>query len=173
MSFPAGRGGRQEPWASPGCVLLHTKKRLSQRIKLHVGDAAQIPFPDDTFDAVTSAFGVRNFENTEKGLQEMVRVCKDSGTIAILEFSHPKKGIASSLFRYYSRHILPIIGRTISKHPTAYNYLPDSVDSFPESEVFMRLLTNSGLIDTSMKQFNNGIATLYYGKVQKTPVSLQ
>lgn len=149
------------------------KKKLRQCIKLQVGDAAQIPFPDNTFDAVTSAFGVRNFENIDKGLSEMLRVCKNSGMIAILEFSHPKKGIVSPFYNFYSRHVLPFIGKTLSKHPTAYRYLPESVASFPESDVFMKSLQNSGLTETGMKQFHQGIATLYYGKVQKTAVSLQ
>ena len=149
------------------------KKKLQQRIKLQVGDAARIPFPDNSFDAVTSAFGVRNFENLDTGLSEMFRVCKDSGMIAILEFSHPKKGIVAPFYNYYSRHILPFIGKTFSKHPTAYQYLPKSVASFPESDAFMKSLQNSGLTETGMKQFHNGIATLYYGKVQKTTAILQ
>lgn len=149
------------------------KKKLQQRIQLQVGDATQIPFPDNTFDAVTSAFGVRNFDHLDKGISEMFRVCKSSGMIAILEFSHPKKGIVSSCYNYYSKHLLPFIGKAFSKHPTAYRYLPESVAAFPESHVFLKSLQNLGLTETGMKQFHHGIATLYYGKVQKTAASLQ
>lgn len=149
------------------------KKKLDRRIALQVGDAAQIPFPDNTFDVVTSAFGVRNFEDNDKGLREMSRVCKDSGMIAILEFSHPKKGLVGSCYRYYSKHVLPFIGKALSKHPTAYSYLPESVASFPESECFMKALQDAGVSEIKTKRFNHNIATLYVGKVQKKNHPLQ
>lgn len=144
------------------------KKQLDGRIHLVIADAAKLPFEDNCFDAVTSAFGVRNFEHLEQGLREMQRVANDNGMIAILEFSHPQKGLVRTPYRCYSKHILPIVGRTVSKHPSAYSYLPDSVEAFPDSEAFVKLLKAIGLIEVGMQRFSGGIATLYYGKVQKS-----
>lgn len=145
------------------------QKKLDQRIHLETADAACLPFKDNRFDAVTAAFGVRNFEHFEQGLLEMSRVAKNDGVIAILEFSHPKNG----LYRFYSRHLLPLIGRVVSKHPSAYHYLPDSIEAFPDTGAFMELLKNNGLTEVGMQQFSGGIASLYYGRVQKKPVSPQ
>lgn len=149
------------------------QKRLEQRIKLLTADAMHLPFEDNHFDAVTAAFGVRNFEHLEQGLREMLRVAKDNGTIAILEFSHPTKGIVRMPYRCYSKDILPCIGRCVSKHPSAYQYLPESVEAFPDGETFMAFLKETGLTAVGMRRFNGGIATLYYGRVQKKPVSSQ
>lgn len=141
------------------------QKQLDQRIRLETADAARLPFKDNCFDAVTAAFGVRNFEHLEQGLLEMSRVAKNDGVIAILEFSHPKNG----LYRFYSRHILPLIGRVVSKHPSAYRYLPDSIEAFPEAGAFMELLKNNGLTEVGMQQLNSGIVSLYHGRVKKSP----
>lgn len=149
------------------------KKHLEKRISFQMGDAAQIPFPDSCFDAVTSAFGVRNFEHLDQGLSEMLRVVKTNGIIAILEFSHPVKGIIQLPYRCYSKHILPFVGRHVSKHPTAYQYLPESIESFPNRDRFVVLLKEIGMDMVEVRSFSGGIATLYYGKVQKSPVSLQ
>lgn len=149
------------------------KKQLGERITLQIGNAEQIPFYDETFDAVAVAFGVRNFEHLEQGLQEMFRVTKDKGMIAILEFSHPKKGPIRLPYECYSKHILPFIGRAVSRHPSAYRYLPESIASFPETEEIVHLLNNVGYSDVGKKEFIGGIATLYYGSVQKKHISLQ
>lgn len=149
------------------------QKQLDQRIHFETADAMHLPFGDNSFDTVTAAFGVRNFENLEQGLREMHRVAKDNGAIAILEFSHPKKGIIRPSYRCYSKHILPLIGRIVSKHPSAYRYLPESVEAFPDGEAFMALLKRTGLTAVGMQRFNGGISTLYFGRVQKKPVSPQ
>lgn len=148
-------------------------KHLEQRIHLETADAACLPFPDDSFDAVVAAFGVRNFENLEQGLREMFRVAKVGGSLAILEFSHPDKGFIRGPYRCYSRHILPWVGRTVSKHPTAYRYLPESVEAFPDGEAFVKLLKAVGLTNAGTQRFNGGIASLYFGQIQKKPVSSQ
>ena len=149
------------------------QKQLEQRIKLMTANAMSLPFEDHCFDAVTVAFGVRNFEHLESGLREMFRVVKEGGQIAILEFSHPKNGIVKWPYRVYSRHIMSKVGRMFSKHPTAYSYLPHSIEAFPESDDFIQLLVRLGLTDIVEKTFFGGIATLYYGNVQKKQFTSQ
>lgn len=141
------------------------KKKLTKQIHLQAASALEMPFPDNSFDAVTVAFGVRNFGDLEAGLREMVRVCRDDGLIAILEFSHPTNVLVKRLYRWYSRRYIPRIGRKIAKHPTAYSYLSSSVEDFPSGEAFEAILRHVGLIDTGRKAFSGGIATLYYGFV--------
>lgn len=149
------------------------QEQLDQRIKLMTADAEDLPFEDNHFDAVTVAFGVRNFEHLETGLREMLRVLKNNGLIAILEFSHPKNGIVKGPYRCYSKHILPKVGRAFSKHPKAYSYLPSSIEAFPESEDFVRLQNGLGIDEVKKETFCGGIATLYHGVVQKMPANPQ
>ena len=149
------------------------QEHLEQRIKLMTADAKALPFEDNHFDAVTVAFGVRNFEHLEAGIQEMLRVLKNNGLIAILEFSHPKKGIVKGSYRCYSKHILPKVGRAFSKHPEAYSYLPSSIEAFPESGDFIQLLNRLGVDEVIEERFCGGIATLYHGTVQKKPANPQ
>ena len=149
------------------------QKQLSQRITLQIADAAHLHFGDNSFDAVTVAFGVRNFEHLEAGLQEMLRVIKDHGFIAILEFSRPQNSLVKWPYRIYSKHVLPLIGRAFSKHQTAYTYLPSSIEAFPENTIFKEALKTIGIGDISSRAFSGGIATLYYGHVQKKPTNSQ
>ena len=149
------------------------QEHLEQRIKLMTADAKALPFEDNHFDAVTVAFGVRNFEHLEAGIQEMLRVLKNNGLIAILEFSHPKNGIVKGPYRCYSKHILPKVGRAFSKHPEAYSYLPSSIEAFPESDDFIQLLNRLGVDEVIEERFCGGIATLYHGAVQKKPANPQ
>lgn len=149
------------------------QEHLEQRIKLMTADAKALPFEDNHFDAVTVAFGVRNFEHLEAGIQEMLRVLKNNGLIAILEFSHPKNGIVKGPYRCYSKHILPKVGRAFSKHPEAYSYLPSSIEAFPESDDFVQLLNRLGVDEVIEERFCGGIATLYHGAVQKKPANPQ
>lgn len=143
------------------------KKKLGQRVSLMAGDATQLSFADNTFDAVTVAFGVRNFVHREAGLREMARVCRKGGLIAILEFSHPSNPWLAIPYRWYSKAILPWLGRLVSKHPTAYSYLPASVADFPESEAFVESLRNIGLCQIKAERLHGGIATLYSGIASK------
>ena len=137
------------------------KKGLENQIELRLGDAAALPFEDNSFDAVTVAFGVRNFENMKQGLSEIHRVLKPSGMAFILEFSMPEKFPIKQLYRLYFSHILPKIGKWVSKDASAYSYLPESVERFPKPLEFLRLLSSSGLTEGTMRHFGHGIATLY------------
>ena len=149
------------------------KKNLNQQIHLETASALEMPYHDDSFDVVTSAFGVRNFDDLEIGLREMVRVCRNDGLVAILEFSHPTNALVQRLYRWYSRRWIPRVGRNVSRHPTAYDYLPSSVEAFPSGEAFEAILKQVGLIDVGKKVFNGGIATLYYGYTLKNNPSSQ
>ena len=149
------------------------QKKLDQRITLMKADAAHLPFPDNSFDAVTVAFGVRNFENLDAGLREMLRITKNNGILAILEFSHPRKGILKGPYRFYSKHLLPLIGRWFSKHQTAYTYLPSSIEAFPSPERLDTLLQEAGWTNTEWRALTGGIVTLHLGHAQKNDLVSQ
>jgi demethylmenaquinone methyltransferase/2-methoxy-6-polyprenyl-1,4-benzoquinol methylase len=137
------------------------KKNLIHQIELRTGDAASLPFEDNTFDAVTVAFGVRNFENLGKGLSEIHRVLKPMGQVFILEFSMPDKFPIKQVYKLYFKHILPKIGEWVSKDSYAYSYLPASVEKFPNRWDFLRTLSLHGLREGSIRLFGHGIAILY------------
>ena len=137
------------------------QKMLSQRIQLDYGDSEDMSYPDEQFDAVTVAFGVRNFENLEAGLREMFRVMKPGGKLAVLEFSKPHVFPLAGMYDFYFRHVLPRIGRLTSKDPKAYTYLYESVQAFPEGEGFMNILKTIGFEQTTCKRLTLGICTLY------------
>ena len=137
-------------------------KGLEKVIELQEGDAENLKFPDNSFDAITVAFGVRNFENLNSGLKEMCRVLRPGGIVAVLEFSKPKAFPIKQLYNFYFRNILPIMGRTVSKSNAAYTYLPDSVRSFAEDDVFLAELGQAGFKETKQNRLTMGIATLYY-----------
>ena len=137
------------------------RQGLESHIELRLGDAATLPFDDNSFDAVTVAFGVRNFEDRARGLSEIHRVLKTNGMVYILEFSMPEKFPIKQLYRLYFKHILPIIGKSVSKDPGAYTYLPQSVEAFPKPNGFLRILSDNGLNNGAARQLSSGIATLY------------
>lgn len=139
------------------------KKRLEDVITLTTGDSENLDFPERSFDAVMVAFGVRNYEDLDKGLKEMFRVLNNHGIVAILEFSHPKVFPVKQLYQFYFKYILPVIGRLVSKHRTAYSYLPDSVGAFPDGGAFVEKMTKAGFRDVSFSMLTFGIATLYFG----------
>lgn len=136
------------------------KLKLSNEIKMIKGDAEHMPFDDDHFDAVTAAFGVRNFENLQKGLSEMKRVVKPNKSVYILEFSKVE-GILAPFYMFYFKNILPLIGKLISKDHNAYTYLPDSVNAFPYGEKMKNILLSVGYKNVEMKKLSFGIATIY------------
>ena len=138
-------------------------KGLSDKIDLQVGDSENIPFKDNTFDGITVGFGVRNFENLEKGLSEMFRVLTKGGQLIVLEFSKPKKFPIKQLYFFYFKYILPKIGRLISKDKTAYTYLPDSVNAFPDGKNFTNILEKVGFKSTKIVPCSFGIASIYIG----------
>lgn len=137
------------------------KEKLENQIELRLGDATALPFEDNSFDTVTVAFGVRNFENMKQGLSEIHRVLKPNGQAFILEFSMPEKFPIKQVYRLYFKHILPKIGKWVSKDASAYTYLPESVERFPKPLEFLRLLSSAGLTESTMRHFGHSIATLY------------
>ena len=137
------------------------KQGLESQVSLRLGDAASLPFGDNSFDAITVAFGVRNFENRDKGLSEIQRVLRPDGLVFILEFSMPEKFPMKQLYRLYFKHILPKIGKRVSKDHSAYTYLPQSVEAFPKPDDFICILGNNGLKNGSARRFSFGIVTLY------------
>jgi len=139
-------------------------KGLDQMISLKVGDARELPFPDSSFDAVTVAFGVRNFEDLRAGLSEMNRILKPGGCMMVLEFSHPTSAPVKLLYRLYSRYAIPFFGRLISRHPGAYNYLPESVAAFPSGNDFLEILQSIGMNRCKTTTLSFGIASIYYGE---------
>ncbi len=136
-------------------------KGLQDIIELKLGDSENLEFDDNTFDAYTVGCGVRNFENLEKGLTEMLRVLRPSGTAIILEFSKPKAFPIKQLYNFYFNKMLPGIGKLVSKDNSAYTYLPESVDAFPDGENFMKILTKIGYKDTQSITLMFGIASIY------------
>ena len=139
------------------------KKRLDNKIELQLGDSEGLGFKDCSFDAAIVAFGVRNFENLEKGLNDMYRVIKPGGKVVVLEFSRPTSTPFKQFYNFYFKYILPTVGRLISKDKNAYTYLPESVNEFPNGEQFLGILNNIGFINTQCKKLTFGISSIYVG----------
>lgn len=137
------------------------EENLQDRIEMIQGDAEKMPFADDSFDVITVAFGVRNFENLKKGLDDIYRVLKPGGKLIILEFSQPQDAPMKQLYSFYSRYILPKIGKKISKDQSAYTYLPDSVKAFPHGDEMKKILKNSNFVEPFDKKLTFGIASIY------------
>lgn len=140
------------------------RRGLAKRVVLQRADSAALPFPDATFDAVTVAFGVRNFEELERGLREMLRVLKPNGRLFVLEFSKPQRTPMRQLFRFYFHRVMPAVGRSVSKDSAAYTYLPKSVEAFPEGEAFLQLLRAAGGRECTAEALTGGIASLYIAR---------
>ena len=139
------------------------KKGLEDKINLLKGDSENIPFDADEFDAITVAFGVRNFEHLEIGLEEMYRVLKPGGIVAILEFSKPSRTPFKQLYTFYFNKVLPQIGKMVSSDNSAYTYLPESVSAFPDGFQFLELLEKAGFSSLSVDVLGFGIASIYTG----------
>ncbi len=139
------------------------KKNQGKKIEFFQGDSENLNFLDNSFDAVTCAFGVRNFENLDLGLSEMYRVLKKDSKVVILEFSQPKNKFVSGMYNLYFKKILPFIGNSISKDKNAYTYLPDSVSNFSYGNNFLNHLSKSGFKNTNFKTLTFGIASIYIG----------
>lgn len=138
-----------------------SKNGLTDRISLEIGDSEDLRYETESFDAVTAAFGVRNFENLKAGLREMQRVTKKGGQCMILEFSKPKMFPLKQLFNIYFKNILPVIGRIQSKDPKAYQYLYESVQAFPDYDDFADILKEVGFSKVTWKPQTFGICTIY------------
>ena len=141
-------------------VIKIKKLKLDGKISMQKGDAENLPFEDNRFDAVSVAFGVRNFENLTKGLAELRRVVKDNKSVYILEFSKVE-GFMGPLYMFYFKNILPAIGKLVSKDNRAYTYLPDSVNAFPFGEKMKQILLDTGFKKVEYKKLSLGIATIY------------
>ncbi|MBP8822359.1 MAG: bifunctional demethylmenaquinone methyltransferase/2-methoxy-6-polyprenyl-1,4-benzoquinol methylase UbiE [Flavobacteriales bacterium] len=137
------------------------KAGLAGRIELVQADAAELPFADGAFDAITVAFGVRNFEDLHRGIRGMVRVLRPGGRLFVLEFSKPGQTPFKQLFRFYFHQVMPVIGRLVSKDDAAYAYLPASVDAFPQGKHFEAILADCGLREVRSHRLTFGVATLY------------
>lgn len=136
---------------------------LEDRITLETGDAERLDVATASVDAVTVAFGVRNFENPAAGLRELARTIRPGGRIFVLEFSTPTLPLWGSLYRWYSHRVLPRIGGAVSKERRAYDYLPQSVDEFPQPERFCRMLAEAGFADCRAHSLCGGVAQIYEG----------
>ena len=139
-------------------------KKLNNIIRLEEGEAERLQFQDESFDAAIVAFGARNFEHLENGLKEMRRVLKIGGQILVLEFSRPRTFLFRQVYFFYFRHILPFVGRTISKDQQAYQYLPDTVMKFPDGDDFVSILRRVGFLSVLQRPLTFGIATIYTGE---------
>lgn len=139
------------------------KKGLDDKIELQLGDSEGLLFEDNKFDAIIVSFGVRNFENLEKGLGDMLRVLKKGGKVVILEFSRPAKFPFKQIYNFYFRSILPKIGKLISKDSAAYTYLPESVNAFPDGQNFLDVLEKVGFKNTECKPLTFGVSSIYTG----------
>ena len=139
------------------------KNKVDSIIKMQLGDSENIPYDSNYFDALTVGFGVRNFENLELGLTEMLRVLKPGGKAVILEFSKPKRFPIKQIFGFYSRYFIPFFGKRISKDAQAYSYLPESVAAFPEGKDFEDILHKIGYKNIESTLVSGGIATIYAG----------
>jgi demethylmenaquinone methyltransferase/2-methoxy-6-polyprenyl-1,4-benzoquinol methylase len=138
-----------------------SKKGLTDRIQLQLADSENLPFQDNSYDAITAGFGVRNFENLSKGLLEMYRTLKPGGIVAILEPSEPTHFPLKQFYKLYFHHILPFIGGIISKDKNAYTYLPDSVSAFPSGNDFLTELNKVGFKESKYIPLSFGIVSLY------------
>ncbi|HNQ11912.1 MAG TPA: bifunctional demethylmenaquinone methyltransferase/2-methoxy-6-polyprenyl-1,4-benzoquinol methylase UbiE [Bacteroidia bacterium] len=141
-----------------------TKKKKQDQddiISFSIADCENLPYSVEEFDAITIAFGVRNFQHLEKGIKEFSRVLKNNGTLAVLEFSKPKNKVFNFFYQKYNKYILPIVGKMVSKDKRAYTYLPESVEAFPSGKAFENIITRNGFSSVKTIPLSFGIANLY------------
>ena len=139
-----------------------TARRLDGIISFAREDCMQLSFDDNSFDAVTAAFGIRNFSDLDKGLKEMCRVLKPEGHLSIVELTAPVSFPMKQLFKVYAHTVLPVYGRMISKDPSAYSYLTKTIEAFPQGETMMEVLRKAGFRQASFKRLTFGICTMYF-----------
>src|SRR5262245_46699392 len=171
LAYDRAAGGRVPIVGSDFCLpmLLPARKKTlrrgaADRIRYIEADTQQLPFPNDSFQLVTVGFGLRNVTDTDRGLAEMVRVCRPGGRVAILEFSRPRNWLLGPLYRFYFTHLLPRIGQLVSRsRDRAYSYLPASVLEFPDGEALAETMRQRGLAEVHWHPMTFGVATLYVG----------
>jgi demethylmenaquinone methyltransferase/2-methoxy-6-polyprenyl-1,4-benzoquinol methylase len=137
---------------------------LASRISFRREDCMALSFADGTFDVVTVAYGVRNFQDLDRGLAEMRRVLRPGGHAVILELCTPRRFPMRQLFRFYAHVVMPAVGRLVSKDRRAYTYLPASMEAFPQGEVMQQILTRAGFSEVKFKRFTFGLSTMYLAK---------
>lgn len=140
------------------------KLGLQDKIELKSGDSESLPFPDNKFDAITVGFGVRNFENLEKGIADIHRVLNPNGMLVILEFSKPVHFPVKQVYNFYFKYVTPFVGKLFSKDSSAYTYLPESVNAFPAGDAFLKILGKAGFKETKAISLTFGIASIYIAK---------
>jgi demethylmenaquinone methyltransferase / 2-methoxy-6-polyprenyl-1,4-benzoquinol methylase len=140
------------------------KLGLEKKIEMISGDSENLQFQDNNFDAIIVGFGVRNFEDLERGLSEMYRVLKKDGTLLVLEFSKPAKFPFKNLYNFYFRYVLPLIGRMVSKDSSAYDYLPESVRKFPYGKDFLNILRKTGFNSLECIELSFGVCSIYLAR---------
>jgi demethylmenaquinone methyltransferase/2-methoxy-6-polyprenyl-1,4-benzoquinol methylase len=140
------------------------RMNLDNSISFKKDDCLSLSFQDETFDAITAAFGIRNFQNLEKGLSEMYRVLKRNGVLSIIELTEPVSFPMKQLFKLYSHTFLPVYGKLISKDKCAYKYLIDSIEAFPQGETIVDVLKNIGFTEARFKRLSFGICTMYFAR---------
>jgi demethylmenaquinone methyltransferase / 2-methoxy-6-polyprenyl-1,4-benzoquinol methylase len=139
------------------------KKNLSHKINLEIGDGVKVPFPENSFDLVTISFGIRNFSDPQKSLENIYKVLKPGGRALIMEFALPKNWLIKKTYFFYFRNILPFLGNLLSGHKDAYSYLNQTVEDFPHGENFKRWMNDAGFANTSFDKFTFGVVNLYRG----------
>jgi len=171
LAYDQAAGGKLPIWGTDFCrpmLQLAQKKTeragCADRVRYLESDTQRLPFPDDTFQLTTVAFGLRNVTDTDKGLAEMVRVTRPNGRVAILEFSRPRNWLLGGLYGFYFKRVLPTIGQLVSRSKDdAYRYLPASVLAFPDGEALADKMRQHGLANVKFWPLTFGIATLYAG----------
>ncbi|MDD3738229.1 MAG: bifunctional demethylmenaquinone methyltransferase/2-methoxy-6-polyprenyl-1,4-benzoquinol methylase UbiE [Lentimicrobiaceae bacterium] len=137
------------------------KKNNVTNVSFMEASAENLPFDDNSFDAVMVAFGIRNFADLNKGLTEMHRVLKIKGKVFILEFSEPNKLLLKNLYKFYSKQIIPVIGKLVSKNKYAYKYLPETIAEFPKNDKMVEIIVNNGYSNCIYYKYTGGICNLY------------
>ena len=140
------------------------RAKLDNKIKFLKADSLCMPFDDNTFDAATVGFGVRNFADIPAGLTEILRVLKPGGRLVVLELSEPSNPLVKGVFGFYFHKILPVAGKIVSKDGSAYKYLPESVDNFPYGDRFLKIMDSFWFRNTGIKWLSCGIAAIYWGE---------
>ena len=160
--------GRHDRVAETRCeTAVHVARRKTKAagldgvIRFERADCMGLSLPADSFDAVTVAYGIRNFEDLDRGLQEMRRVLRPGGRLVIIELCTPQGGLMRRLFRFYSHVLMPAVGRLVSRDGRAYTYLPATMEAFPQGEVMQGILEKAGFRDVSFRRFTFGLSTLY------------
>lgn len=140
------------------------KAGLQESVSLQIADGENLPFPENSFDAITIAFGIRNFENVEKGLESFYKVLKPGAHLYILEFSKPDTFPVKQAYHFYFTYILPLWGKMVSKDAKAYTYLPESVKAFPDGKAFLDLMQKAGFKECTQSKLSFGISSIYQAK---------